>query len=382
MTTERRKEREKKKKQRLNTNIFDYLNWRGDIPFSARPLCEVDNLVFSMIAYMDYTGVVPAMPIKGKKPDVLWEVTQRYLKARSGIHENIGLVIPKEIIKLFVLASKTQRFGTVRPFCYEQKFCDEEQMQFSAISFYIPGGDVFVAFRGTDDTLVGWKENFNMMFMHPVPAQKEAARYLEKIASMTKGRIFVGGHSKGGNLAIYSAAKANDQVKERIAAVYSNDGPGFDKRFVKGKDFLSIKDKLHKFIPQSSVVGLLLEHVDDATVVKSTSGGLLQHNGLTWAIMGEKFVHLEELNANSKRMESKLKDWMAGLSPSRRAKFVDALYDALSSTSARTLTDLASDRFNLIRVWSSLDDETKMQLRRALVLVLLRKNGRYKVSTK
>ena len=338
------------------------------------PLGEVDNLIFSLLTYMDYTGVVPQKPTSFNTPEILLEVAKKYLKARSGIHKDIGLMIPKEIIMLFVRAAKTQRFGTVRPFCYVQQTDDQTQMQFSAISFFLPGGDVFVAFRGTDDSLVGWKENFNMSFMHPVPAQKEAVKYLDNIASLTKGKIYVGGHSKGGNLAIYASAKTKKEYKDRIVAVYNNDGPGFDKKFVKGRDFLSVKSKICTLVPQTSVVGMLFEHEEEVTVVKSNTGGILQHNGLTWAVMGSKFVHLDDIDSTSKRIEAKLKSWMSTLTPARRAKFADAIHEAFSSTSAKTLTDLNEDKLKLLRAWGSLDDDAKTQLKRAIVLMIARRN--------
>ena len=186
-------------------NIFDYVNWRGDLSFEQSPVCEVDGLIFSILSYIDYSDVVPTEIYGVRKPLALLTVTKRYLMAHSGGDvPAIGLMLSRQIIRLLVKASKTRRFGLTAPLCFVNKISDSEQKQFSAIAFSFENGDVFIAFRGTDDTLVGWKENFNMSFTYPVPAQKEAVEFLEYVASKTEGKIYLGGHSKGGNLAVYA----------------------------------------------------------------------------------------------------------------------------------------------------------------------------------
>lgn len=354
--------------------LYDYLNWRGDLSFETVAPCEVDNLIFSMISYIDFSGVVESEADETKKPIALLTATKRYLKLQSGIIKNIGLIIPREVVTLLVRASKTARFGLCRPFCYVNRICDESEKQFSAVSFALPGGDTFIAFRGTDDTLVGWKENFNMSFMHPVPAQTEAVEYLEYIAAHTQGKLYVGGHSKGGNLAVYSAVKASSAVKERITAVYNNDGPGFDREFIGGDDYAEMRERIHTLVPQSSVVGMLLEHEEHYTVVKSKTTGLLQHNGLTWTVMGGGFIKLDSVDEDSKLIDRSLKEWLESMSADERERFVDELYEAMLSTNARTLTELNADKRKLMKAWSSMDNESRSQLLRCVNLILGKKN--------
>ena len=354
-------------------SLYDYLNWRGDLSFENVPPCEVDNLLLSIISYIDLSGAIRE-EFPTKKTAALLTATRNYLRSQSGIIKDLGLIIPRETVTLLVRASKTARFGLVRPVCYVNRICDVEQKQFSAVSFLLPGGGVFVAFRGTDDTLVGWKENFNMSFMHPVPAQTEAAKYLEYIAERTEGKIYVGGHSKGGNLAVYSAVKSPPEVKERIAAVYNNDGPGFSKEFIEGEDYLSIRDRIHTLVPQSSVVGMMLEHEERYTVVKSTSVGLLQHNGLSWSVMGGGFIKLDSVDEQSRLIDRSLKNWLAEISIEDRERFVDELYEALSSTNAKTLTELGADKKKLVKAWSSMDNEARTQLLKCIGTIRGRKN--------
>ena len=361
-------------------NIFDYVNWRGDLSFEQSPVCEVDGLIFSILSYVDYSEVVPSEIHGVRKPPALLTVTKRYLKAHSGGDvPALGLMLSKEIVKLLVKASKTKRFGLCAPLCYVNNVCDTEEKQFSAIAFSLENGDTFIAFRGTDDTLVGWKENFNMSFIYPVPAQKDAAAFLEYVASKTEGKIYLCGHSKGGNLAVYAGVKASKAVKERIVRIYSNDAPGFDQDFIRGSDYKQTCDRISTFLPQSSVVGMLLEHEESYTVVRSKSAGLLQHNGFSWEVMGNKFIHLDSISESSRVVDRNMKKFLSEMSKEERSRFVDSLFEAIESkTGAKTLTELNSDKMKLFKVWGSLDDTSKAQFRKVAGLLVGKKSEKKK----
>lgn len=350
-------------------SLYDYLNWRGDLTYTQVGVGEADNLIFSIISYIDFSASV-AEEFPETKPPVLLNATKKYLQGQQGILKDMGLMLSREIIALLVKASKTPRFGLVRPVCYVNRICGEQQKQFSAISFLLPTGDVFVAYRGTDDSLVGWKENLNMCFMHPVPAQSEALEYLEMIASKTSGKIYVGGHSKGGNLAVFAAVKASKATKERIVAVYSNDGPGFNKDFIKGADYRQMRERIHTYVPQSSIVGRLLEHEERYKVVKSRSDGLLQHDGLSWDIKGGGFVYLDDTDEESTKKALSIKKWLDTLSTDERMKFVDALYDAIVATDAKTLSELNSDKFKLIKMWNTMDPVARTKFKTLMGIIL------------
>ena len=355
-----------------NSSLYDYLNWRGDLSFENVPFCEVDSLILSMLTYIDYTDLVPET-LNSKKPPVLLSITKEFLRAQNGAIPNMGLIIPKETVTLLARTAKTARFGLIRPFAYVNKICDESQKQFSAISFLLTSGETFIAFRGTDDTLVGWKENFNMSFMHPVPSQIEAVEYLENIAKSTSGGIILGGHSKGGNLAVYAAVKASRKTQERISAVYSNDAPGFDAEFIGGEDYLAVKERIHTFVPQSSVVGMLLEHEERYTVVKSRSVGLLQHNGFSWEVMGGSFVKLDDISEESKLIDRSIKSWLEEMPNDERAAVIDAIYEAISATNAKTLTELSQDKIKIVKAWNSMDNDARNNVRRCINIVFGKK---------
>ena len=358
-----------------SSDVFDYISWRGDLSMEQSELCEVDALIFSLLSYIDFEGLVPSEIQGARKPLALLTVTKRYLKAHSGGDvPAMGLILSRDIARLLVKASKSRRFGLCAPICYVNKICDTEEKQFSAIALLLESGDVMIAFRGTDDTLVGWKENFNMSFIYPVPAQKEAVAFLEYVAERTSGKIYLAGHSKGGNLAVYAGVKAKREIQSRIERIYSNDAPGFDAAFISGADYRLMSDKIFTFLPQSSIVGMLLEHEERYTVIKSKSAGILQHDGFSWEVMGNKFIHLDSISGNSRVLDKNMKNLLSGMTRESRERFIDSIFEALESkTGAKTLTELNSDKIKLFKVWGSLDEESKMQFRRIAALLVSKK---------
>lgn len=338
-------------------NIINYLDWRGDLSFSASPLNEVDSLILSEIAYVDLEGIVSPYQ---SKPILLRTAVKQYVRRHRGEKDYIGAIMPKDIIPLFIKAGRTDRFGKIKVCGYVNHVSDDEQTQFSAITYIINDTQLCVAYRGTDDTIIGWKENFNMSFMHPVPAQLEALSYLEKAAVAREDfEMYLCGHSKGGNLAVYAATKASEKAKNRILSVYSHDGPGFTKEFIGGEDYADIKERIHTVVPQTSIVGMLLEHEENYEVVKSNQTGLMQHDSFSWEVLGAAFVHLDNVTKESKFIDRTIKQWLSDMNAEQRERFVDALYSTLSATNAKTLTDLNSDRKKIVKAWSGLDAEMR-----------------------
>ena len=363
--------------------VFDYLDWRGDIPFSEVAIGEVDNLIFSQICYVDFKRIVPASLTA--KPVGLLTAIRRYMNAHKekGDATVLGVIMPPEIVTMTIKAARTARFGATSLIGYVNKISDNEQKQFSALTFLIGEDICFVAFRGTDDTIVGWKESFNMSFLSPIPAQTEAAEYLENIAAaFPERKIYVGGHSKGGNLAVWATVKSSPETNERIIRVYHNDGPGFDTDFITSEQYALTRDRIHTLVPQSSVVGMLLEHEERYEVVQSTYSGLLQHNSFSWEIMGGRFIHLDTVTEESKRIDQTLKGWLAEMDIEKRKHVLDSLYEILSATNAKTLTDLSSDKLSIVKAWNNLDAESRKILRRIITLVIRKSKAKKPVHAK
>ena len=207
------------------------------------------------------------------------------------------------------------------------------EKQFSALTILLEGELPYVAFRGTDGTLVGWKEDFNMSFLTVVPAQKEAVQYLCAASDSLRGRLRVGGHSKGGNLAVYASAFCGEEIQSRIESVYNHDGPGFLSEVVTREGFQRILGRVHTFVPQSSVVGMLLQHEEGCAIVHSTNTWLLQHDLYSWETACNGLVFTEARTRSSRFIDSTLKAWLTQMNPEDRGKLVDGVYTCLLYTS-------------------------------------------------
>ncbi|MGN1345157.1 MAG: DUF2974 domain-containing protein [Eubacteriales bacterium] len=346
------------------SNLFDYLAWRGDLSFSAAPFNEVDNLILSMLSFIEYREIVPSgllgVPVK------LSECLRRYdEKFPSG--KEFGVIIPEETTDLFRRAASSVRFSGVYAAYYVSETSEALQTQFAAVTFILPDNSIFIAFRGTDDTLIGWREDFNLSFTCPVRSQELAASYVTDVASVYRGDIRLGGHSKGGNLAVYAAAFVPPHVQPRIVTAYSNDGPGFLASVLESEEYRAVADRVVTFVPQSSVIGMLLEHSGDYHVIESTiSNGLHQHDPFSWSVLGSQFVHLDRLSKKGQRHDQVLRSWLSKLDGEERRKFTETLFGVLDSTGAKTLSDLTEGRLNsiavILRTFGNLDRETKDQV--------------------
>ena len=232
--------------------LFDYVAWRGDLTFSQAPFNEVDSLIFALLSYVEYKGAVSET--HGAEPISLQTVANNFFARNPDPKKvSIGLIVPKEIIQLLRVAKGSKRFRGVGMTGYVNQIDLDAQMQFSAVTFCLETGDRVVAFRGTDDSIVGWKEDFNMSFMDVVPAQRRALEYLNEAAKSTRGNLYVTGHSKGGNLSVYAAVHTDATTKKRLAGVWNHDGPGFRDSILNDPNYLDIKPQIKTFLPQSSL---------------------------------------------------------------------------------------------------------------------------------
>lgn len=339
------------------SNIIDYIKWRGDISVEASHFCDIDCLILSQIAMINFKGIVPP-PFESGKISIS-DAADTYFADEERSALSLGAIIPPETKELFMEAGRSTRFGNMKLYAYVSYMDVKEETQFAALTVELGDGTRCIIFRGTDDTLVGWKEDFNLSFMSPIPAQTEAVRYLEEVSAMFDGAIRVGGHSKGGNLAVYAATKADASVQERIIAVYNQDAPGFKRDFLSSAEHERIEDKIRTIVPQSSVVGMLFENKGNYEIVKSTMSGILQHNPFSWEILGNDFIKLDSLTAEGQRIAKAMNDWMAKATSEECRRFVDALYSILIATEATTLTELKSDKYAVVRAIKDADKETR-----------------------
>ena len=343
-------------------NIFDYIAWRGDLRFDFRPFNELDGLVLCRMSYL------PCDNILGEAPMSLPELAD----ALSAHPETEERLIRPDDIRLLKAAAESERFRGMLVCNYVNQIELETQTQFSALCYILEDGRRFVAFRGTDTTLVGWKEDFNMAFICPVPAQLSAVKYLERIAAGTDGALMLGGHSKGGNLAVYSAAKSSGEIQERIVAVHNNDGPGFAWDISETPGHKRIASRIHTILPQTSVVGMLMEHEKRYQVVHSTYDGLYQHDGFSWQVLGTQFVHLDDFSREGKLVDETLSSWADSLNTQQREALADALYSVFTASGAKTLSELTEEKLKsaaaMLKTYKNLDRETRRMVTEAFML--------------
>lgn len=316
-------------------NIIDYAQSTAGAGFDIKPLCEADSLVLSQLAYMDFGGEVPG-PGEKSKPVSLRDVIL-YKGIRALCRDTM---LPEKNEKLLQAVLDSSRFGALKLKSFVNEVDDGEHKQFAAVTFVLPEKQAYIAFRGTDTTLTGWREDFNMAFTYPVPAQLDAAAYLDTAGKANTGALFVGGHSKGGNLAIYASVRCEDKIRGRIVGIFNHDGPGFKEDIYSDEAYKQIEPLVHTSLPTHSVVGILLQHDDNYKAVKSNAVGLLQHDPFTWSIKGGDLEFTDGLNSQSVFLDKTIGTWLSGLSDDERRKFVDALFEIADASSFETIQDV------------------------------------------
>lgn len=362
-------------------NILDYINWRGDLSFKQDKFNNVDNLILSRFAYFPLDAVFENIDkVKDKNGRITIRNAYIYLM-KNGIPEE--KILQKEDKDLFPVLANSERFGNLVIDMYANRISKKEEKQFSAVSIFIPDGTVYVSYRGTDNTLVGWKEDFNMSLDINIPSQKEAVRYLNEIYEKTHKNIRVGGHSKGGNLAMYAAIFCNKKVKNNILEVYNNDGPGLNMEIVNSIQYKQILSKIKSFIPQTSIIGKLMYHEEKYKIIKSTQKGIMQHDLYTWQVEGKEFIYLKEVTNESEAIDAIIKEWTTKFTPKQRSEFINIIYDLVNETNSETLYEMSKNRFKtmgtIIKAYHKTNKKNKQIISQTfLELFGITKNNVYK----
>lgn len=321
--------------------------------FEERGFCAVDSLILSWFSYFRFPEELEE--IRG------WEGVPLRDLFRAEYFDRIfhELWDPESCRKLFTALTASPRFRDISVRGYTEQMDIEKEKQFAAVSFQLTPAICYVAFRGTDASLVGWKEDFNMAFQTPVPAQTAAVQYLEEAAAHCGGQILVGGHSKGGNLAVYSAAFCDPGLQERISRVFSHDGPGFLEEVLQEPGYLRISNRLEKTLPQSSVVGMLLENQEEFTIVQSNSFSLWQHDPFSWKVEDGQFVLNKQLTKNAYYMDQTVNSWIRQMSKEDRERLVDTLYGILESCDITKASEMGKNMPAILRSASQMDSSTQ-----------------------
>lgn len=348
------------------SDIFDYLHWRGDLRFAQDNFNALDALILSRLSYLPFEDVVPksfchsvslsfvarAFSPLDSRDDVLWKKDPDLLKA----------------------AAATPRFADVRLSGYLSERDYERKMQFSAVVFELNEQTRFIAFRGTDASFIGWEEDFRMFISPTLPSQQHALRYFVAAAQFSDCRFLLGGHSKGGNLALYTAINCEPSLNKRIDGIYNFDGPGFNGDVIQSAAFGEVKDRLHSFVPQSSVFGMMLEHDEDFAIVKSRSKSFMQHDIYSWEIDINDFVYLDNRTNSGYFIEHTLGDFLERLSDIEKENFTKAFFSVLESTDntdfRKMIKSPVSGSAAMLRGLKHLDKTKRSALGRAIVQAL------------
>lgn len=339
-------------------NIFDYLKWR-DIELEKVEFNQIDALILSRLSYLPFDGL-----IEENEKITIKECFERY-----EIVGERGNILIEADVDLFPALAKSKRFGNLYISNYVNNIDKNRDLQFSAITVFLPDRTMAVLFRGTDSTLVGWKEDFNMSFSKSVPAQLEAVKYLENMYSKYKKNMIVIGHSKGGNLSVYSSAFCNKKAKKNILDIYNFDGPGFMDEIIESDEYKEIIDRIHNVIPESSIIGRMLKHKGKLTVVKSTEKGIMQHDLYSWQLLGDKFIEAK-LTASSEFVDKTLTEWLQNVNPEQRKYFVDIIFEIFEATGATRFSDLNQQKLSatktIISKYQELDETSKKYVNTAM----------------
>ena len=347
-------------------DLLDYVNWRGDLSFSNAAFCDVDALVLCQLSYLNFDGLIPEDFSKKISLAELWKA----FKASADYEKrcDMGALISEKSVRLLELCAASERFGNIRACSYVSKIDLENEEQFSAVTFFDgpSNANPFVAFRGTDDTIVGWKEDFNLAIEETVPAQRDALAYLEAAAKKTRKKIWVGGHSKGGNLAVYSAAFVQPKTQKRISRVFNFDGPGFRKEIIEDARLKEILPLLHSYYPKLSIVGMLFRRAGKYTVVDSGAQGVMQHDPFSWFVAPRGFTALDGFDKASEIFYKTFNEWLEGVSKEKRSLAVETLFNVITAGGAKTNSELGKDWFKqsaaIVKAASELDKETRDEI--------------------
>ena len=314
--------------------ILDYIKMRGDLTFAQSDFNSVDALILSQIAYNNIDGLVSP---DFKQKITLEELAERFMRTKDYENRcNMGAMINPLTPKLLESAGKSRRFGKIKVSGFINKIDEKAIEQFSAITYQLESDRYVVALRGTDDTIVGWYEDFNLGYMDEVPAQKDTREYVQGAMAALKGRFIITGHSKGGNLSVKGGMSVPKKSLGRLEAVYNFDGPGFFAPVYERPEFLEIKDRVFAYFPEFCVVGMMFEHTNQYKIVACSAEGILQHDPFTWNVAGPAFETAPAFDEASEFFYSSFNAWAARLLPQERKKFIDTLFDVFYASGAKT----------------------------------------------
>ena len=345
--------------------LLDYLQWRNDVPLSVSPFNEVDNVIFSYLSYIDFRDLKEDWKGFFDLKDLFRDFCEKHsleeIQTTGEFTERAPLLLQE------MMAG--ERFSATKVGYYAEDFDKNQVKQFAALVFLLPDGRNYISFRGTDKTITGWKEDFLMSCRTETAGAKEAVAYFNKIAPVLEGELILGGHSKGGNFAMYAAAFCEAEHKERIMQVYNNDGPGFREEVIQSPEFQELLPKIITIAPQSSIIGQLLSNPAKQHVIHSTVKGILQHDAMTWEAEKDRLLS-SELDELSHYAKTTLGSWLESMDDESRESLCTTAFSLIESTKSETFIEFSGNLMkNMETIWKEmgkLPEEKKKEIMNAL----------------
>lgn len=350
-------------------NLFDYISWRGDIPFEQVPFNKIDAQILALLAYSMFDSLVSS---EFDQRMTFEQYNQKFKNCKDYKKrcENPFLQ-QKKSAELIDALAKSIRFKDVMLCGYENRFDKYKVEQFAAITFIVQNQPI-VAFRGTDDSITGWREDFNSLWLDVVPAQSDAIEYFERAVQFFNKKLIILGHSKAGNLALNTAVKCGKKCQSKILKVYNFDGPGFPKTFFDSKEFKAIEDRVVSVYPEFCVVGMMLYHPQKFQITKSDGFAGSQHDLLTWQVLGSDFESAQEFNNKSLIFHNAINEWVNRLDKDSKQKFVTSMFDVLDATGFPSILEIGDNAIQsavrMVAKYSSFDKQTKAEIKSILKL--------------
>ena len=345
--------------------LLDYLKWRNDVSLDISPFNDIDNVILSCLAYIDFGEFFT----NSDDSYTLEEIFELFCKNHSLDEIRESKQFTERVALLLEEMVQADRFKGTKVVHYAEDLDKEKVKQFAAVTFILPDGTNYVSFRGTDSTITGWKEDFLMAFMADTEGAKAAVKYLNEVSKLLEGELIVGGHSKGGNFAMFASAFCDKVVQDRIIRVYNNDGPGFRDEVIESTGYKEILPKICTIVPQTSMIGQLLANESEQRVIESDAIGLYQHDAMTWKVKKDSFVEAE-LDAFGNFVDVALGSWLEKIDDETRLSIVSTVFSMIEETEAETFYEFNDSFFKntgiIIKGLVKLPKEKRAELMTAL----------------
>ena len=320
-------------------NINDYIKWRGDLPIDKNYIFnELDSMILARFSYLIFDK------IDLEEKETIATISE---KMKDFKNEEFRYNGDKELITNL---GESIRFKDMIVTDFVQNNNKDTEKQFSAITIHISEKEMYISYLGTDDSIYGWKEDFNLAFMENIPAQLDGTKYLKEIANKyNKKKIRVGGHSKGGNIAVFASVSLPKNIQKRIIKIYNYDGPGLNNKIIDNKKNINIIEKVSTYIPQDSIIGRILEHEEKYIVVKSIEKGILQHDIFSWQVMRDDVIKLEHVTKGSEVINHTIRNWLEDTTVEQRKIFINGVFELFYATSSSTINELSESWIKSLR---------------------------------